>query len=615
MSLAEDITPPPGMQAPAVAENAPNPLPTATPMGPQFPEKLPDPNSGALTYAENCAPCHGETGQGDGPQSGMLDNPVAAIGSPELARQATPSDWYLRVTQGNMQKFMPPFASLSDQQRWDVVAYAFTLSVTPEELALGQALFTENCAECHGDGRAGEMDFSDLEWMSQTSTAEMFTALTAGHAEMPVFDKLDEADRWVVAAYVRSLSFIPFTESSEPEISEGQVQPEDSGTPAETVSGTPAEGAEQTPGFGNIQLNVVPTDGDNLPQNLEIILRGYEEMSEVYSQTVTLAEGTAVTFEEVPLVVGRMYFATIEHKNAAYGSDVVTIEPGVSDLSLEVVYYPPTTDTTILSVDRLHVFIDFVDDHTLEVFQLYIFSNPSIQVLTPVEGATTAINFVIPPAASNMSVEDNLSMAFRKTDDGFGIVNVYPDANPYQVVFSYQMPYPEKKLDLDVPIGMDANAVIVMAPANGFKLKSDQLVEAGTQEFEGVSYNMFNGSNLKTGTPLALSLSGRPKVGTNIIATAEDSNTSLVIGLAGFGLMLIGAGVYLWRRNQVDDVRLAEAFDGAYEDEIEAEIETGDDIIDAIIALDDQYKTGELPEGAYKVRRAELKEQLRELVG
>jgi cytochrome c1 len=31
---------------------------------------------------------------------------------------------------GNIENFMPPFASLSDQERWDVVAYALSLSAT-----------------------------------------------------------------------------------------------------------------------------------------------------------------------------------------------------------------------------------------------------------------------------------------------------------------------------------------------------------------------------------------------------------------------------------------------------------------------------------------------------
>jgi mono/diheme cytochrome c family protein len=614
MSLAEDVTPPPGAQAPVLSENAPEPAPTTnTPMGPQFPENLPDPNLGMLTYLESCAPCHGETGMGDGSQAGMLENPVPALGDPALARSVTPSDWYIMVTQGNMRNFMPPFSSLTDQQRWDVVAYALSLSVSSDDLERGEVLYRENYAECLGDtGIAGELDFSDSVVMSQLSADAILTALGESQCETTSIDELTAADRWALGGYLRSLSAEPFLGLEIAEIPTEAAAPKDSDNQPETEG----EIVSQTPGVGDISINLSVPEGIDTPQNLEIILRGYEGMTEVYSQTQTLTDGTATTFAAVPLPVSRFYFATIEYDNASYGSEVVEVKPDSTDLNLTVEYYPPTTDLGILSVDRLHIFLDFIDDQTLEVFQLYIFSNPGNQVLIPTEGAATAIEFIIPAAANNLSVEENMSMAFRKTETGFGIANVYPAENPYQVVFSYQVPYPERKLELAVPIGMDANALIVMAPAGGFKVKSDQLTAGGAQDFNGVTYNMFNGSNLQTGLPLEITLSGRPKADTNFFATSDEgSNNSLVIGLAGFGVMLIGAGIYLWRRNAADDDLYEDDFDEIYADEPDIEPETSDDIMDAIIALDDQYKQGGLPESAYQTRRAELKEKLRDLIG
>ena len=133
MSLAEDVTPPPGMEAPPPSLDTPAPRPTATPLGPVFPTEPPDPNQGAPIYAEKCAPCHGETGMGDGPDSAMLQNQVAALGDAELARVSTPADWFRMVTQGDLSKFMPPFSSLNESQRWDVIAYLFTLSAAPAD--------------------------------------------------------------------------------------------------------------------------------------------------------------------------------------------------------------------------------------------------------------------------------------------------------------------------------------------------------------------------------------------------------------------------------------------------------------------------------------------------
>ncbi|MBK8782804.1 MAG: hypothetical protein IPO22_13575 [Anaerolineales bacterium] len=43
------------------------------------------------------------------------------------------------VTQGNLDRFMPPFLSLSDQQRWDVVSYALTLHTTDQQVETGKS--------------------------------------------------------------------------------------------------------------------------------------------------------------------------------------------------------------------------------------------------------------------------------------------------------------------------------------------------------------------------------------------------------------------------------------------------------------------------------------------
>jgi hypothetical protein len=132
-SLAEDITPPPGSELPAE-------MPTQAEIsGPLYPMIAPNPAAGEPIYAGKCAlPC--STGQGDGPQANQLPNPPTPLGDPLVARQAAPADWYAIVTQGNLERFMPPFSSLTDRQRWDVVAYALTLSTSPENLARGRTL-------------------------------------------------------------------------------------------------------------------------------------------------------------------------------------------------------------------------------------------------------------------------------------------------------------------------------------------------------------------------------------------------------------------------------------------------------------------------------------------
>ena len=133
-SLAADITPPPNYQPPTNLESQ-----AEVSNGPVYPLVSPDIAAGAGIYAEKCAPCHGPTGMGDGFRASEIPD-VPALGKAEVARQSTPADWYSIVTEGNLERLMPPFTSLSDRERWDVVAYAYTLSMAEETISRGNEL-------------------------------------------------------------------------------------------------------------------------------------------------------------------------------------------------------------------------------------------------------------------------------------------------------------------------------------------------------------------------------------------------------------------------------------------------------------------------------------------
>jgi len=131
-SLAGDVTPPPAL---ATAQMA-RPLPaeaTASEVTP--PDGPPDLTNGAAIYGEKCAACHGLTGMGDGELAASLQFPPAALGDPVVAQAARPEEWYAVVTQGRMDRLMPGFVSLTDQERWDVVGYALSLSSAPVQQA------------------------------------------------------------------------------------------------------------------------------------------------------------------------------------------------------------------------------------------------------------------------------------------------------------------------------------------------------------------------------------------------------------------------------------------------------------------------------------------------
>jgi hypothetical protein len=179
------------------------------------------------------------------------------------------------------------------------------------------------------------------------------------------------------------------------------------------------------------------------------------------------------------------------------------------------------------------------------------------------------------------------------------------------VLFSYNLAY-NRSLVFKRLLNLPANAVVVLMPESGVKLKTGMLQDGGSRDVQGTAYQMFTGGNLSAGSELILELSGKPKASTPAL-TPSENRTNLLIGLGALGITLILFGIWLYRRNQSGNGENGEDEDEdeAIEDEPESASGDLDMLMDAIIALDELFKSGELPEKAYQERRAELKEQLK----
>jgi mono/diheme cytochrome c family protein len=68
---------------------------------------------------------------------------------------------------------MPELSQLDDGALWDAVAYLWRQNTTAGALALGQKLYSQNCAACHGEGGDGDGVFA------QTGVGE--TVAMRGH--------------------------------------------------------------------------------------------------------------------------------------------------------------------------------------------------------------------------------------------------------------------------------------------------------------------------------------------------------------------------------------------------------------------------------------------------
>ncbi len=614
-SLASDVAPPPGLPEQGLA-----PEPVEATSGPLFPLVPPDPANGELLYAEHCAACHGNTGLGDGPSASQLPNPVTPIGTVEEARQATPAQWYEVVSEGNLERFMPPFRSLSDRQRWDVVAYAFGLSVDRQEVAQGEEIYQAECAACHGEDGRGDgpeatdpsamPDFQDQEYMASQSLANFYQAISEGSGSMPAFaERYAENERWAMGAYVRSLSFARPPEAAAPPDSALET-PSAAATITETVPMTETVGIGDSLDIGTVSGIIENVTSGVLPPDLEVSLHGFDQMAVVLTETVKVSADGVYVFEDIEMPAGRVFLTTVEFEDVTYGSEIVMVEDNRMFM-LPIQVYETSSNPSQLFADRLHMFFEILDENTMRVAELYIVSNPTEQTVVASEPGQPVIEFSLPEGATNLQFEDSaLGSRYVETENGFGdTVPIRPGMGEFQILFSYEVPY-DRKLDLTRRMNMPVNAVVILMPADGIKVKGDTIHDAGTRDMQGIVYQMYNGDPIAGGQDLRVTLSGRPSGGQASLTSSTTSD--LVIGIAVFGVVLIGAGVWLYRRNAGEEEEYLE--EEGQEEAFVDSTESAESVMDAILTLDDLYQDGELPEEAYKERRAELKERLRRLM-
>jgi mono/diheme cytochrome c family protein len=598
-TMAADVTPPPGYVPPT---------PAAT-LGPLFPAQAPSTENGAAIFAEKCAACHGVTGLGDGEQGIQLNVTVPAFGLPEIARPASPAQWYTIVTRGNIERFMPPFVSLSDQERWDVVAFAMTLHMTEEEISTGRELFETTCASCSTDF------FTDQTKMSELSAVELARIVKEGNDQVPAFGvTLSDEEVWAVAAYLRTLSFdtAPVVSAPASSATSEAINPTEAVTPVGTGQGpatSDGTSVAQTE-LGTINGFIENKTDIDLPADLKVTLRGYDHGAdpsagpqEVFSQEAVVNEDGSFLFENIEMPLNRIFIAELTFDGMNVESDFAIVKEGDTTITLPTItLYTKTDDASALVIDEARIFLEYGTDG-IQVFNVYSFRNPSDETIMVTIDENGQIPFINPPkGASGVSYETMQDgEKLQSTPNGFAIP---PSENSYGLIAIASVPN-KKEFEFSQEFILPAATVTVFVP-EGVKITSGQSTDLGVQAMQGFNFQIYELGAIEAGENIQLTVSGTPQeTSTASAPEAASSNQSLLIGAGALGIGLILAGGWMYLR---DRQRGANTLD---EDDAGSEFESSEDVIDAIIVLDDLHRSKKISAEAYQKRRAELKEILK----
>ncbi len=353
---------------------------------------------------------------------------------------------------------------------------------------------------------------------------------------------------------------------------------------------------------------VTNASGSPITDSLIAHLYLYNTSSSAMEQTLkaTVQPNGQYQFDHVPADSKTTYFVTVEFNGVTYASDPVVYDGTFTTREMPISIYDSTSDLITLNFSQIHMQFEFPTDGQVQARMLYIVSNIGLKsVVVPSDG--TSIPFIkIPTGASDVQYDLAQGGAtLASATNGFALL---PGADKqYGIIATFSLPY-NSNLKIIQPFSLPVSSETIIVPV-GVRVSSDQLDDAGTQTFQGANYHLYQGGTLASGSTLALTISGKPG---DTTASFPSRQSAILIGIGAAGILLIGVGIFLFLRNrtrfnQQDAILPTEVAADTFGDD-------RDTIVDAIIALDEQYKEKCISKEAYQKRRDELKNRLREII-
>ncbi len=555
----------------------------------QEPTTAPSVMGGQLLWAENCQPCHGPTGQGDGPTASQIPNPLPNFANAENARQYVPTDNFTTIKEGRMEAMMPPWKNqLSDEQIWEAAAYVWRLGTSAQELATGQQIYTEQCAACHGESGTGDgpqapaeiNDFTDLQTMIQKSQVDLQTAYAASNQHADITG-LSEDDIWASLNYARTFTFkVPQRDG----VLTGQVINQTTGEPV-----------------GNVPVTLYAVQG-NVP---------------VETFTTNADESGNYTFKNLATDHSTFYVAETIYNDVVYVSE----EPGMflpdeKEASTNVEVYNSTTDGSNLSITQFHYLLSFSPD-AVNVLHIFIVGNEGNETYIGENGQTFA--FALPDNATNISFQNNPNNSrFIETGNGYTDTEpVVPGQEGLTVAALYDIPIDGDSLEIALPVPADVGSMGVMMTDQGVDLSSDQLEFSEIRTFQGNNFSVYNGGDISAGETVVLSLSGlddmtfEPQasgaMGASTVSPAaaapvnQDLISWIIMGLGAAAIVAVAVVYPMTRPKQID----------IQDDDPDMRQQK---LLLMLAKLDEAYENGELDQGVYQRARAKYKTELADLL-
>ncbi len=587
---------------------AQEPSPPYDPQQVSVPERLPVAALGAEVYAQNCAPCHGISGDGDGPAGAGAAMEPTIFSDPDSAWERSPAEQFFVTKFGRIENLMPPWRnSLVDEQIWQAVYYAWNLHVSEAEISTGAALYAQSCAACHGENGRGDgpdaaeevPDFSSQASMIFISQADLALRWQDAHPDAGA--AWSDGERTAALEYIRTFTYQP------------QWAPL-------SLTG---------PGAITGQLLQGTADGPPPPQT-EVQLNIYQQTEQLSTRAAAVDTEGYFRFEDLPVDAGYYYLVETEHRDIRYTSPILAFSgpdftegratPDSIVTSLSV--YETTTDASGLYVIRANWIVEH-EPGSLLIGQVYSFANRSDRTFVGslVDGIDSPVTLAIPLPSNAVDVDFQdgaVGEVYRRKGEIIYDTRPVPPGEVSRQVFArYHLPFDGGSAAITFPVIYDIELLNLLV-ADLPNLEADVSLggssgsSTGQDTIQGVLFRRWS-APLPADAPVQVALGGLIAPGGRDPRPGGETQLNRELPVAqppldpripiGFGsvaaVVLLAATVLLIRRERNGSAPTGKELAARREE-----------LVVEIARLDDLRSLNELDERAWERRRAQLKREL-----
>ena len=573
------------------------------------PQRPPVAELGAASYTQNCAPCHGVSGDGDGPAGAAADPTV--FSDPAESWERSPAELFFVTKFGRIENLMPPWRnSMSDEQIWQAVYYAWNLHTDETEAEEGAGLYAQSCQACHGEGGGGDgpeagpglPDFSVQDPMIFVSQAELERRWRDSHPELG-FD-WSSAERRAVLEHIRSFTYRPIWE------------PVEIAGPG-AISGQLVQGTESGPALeqSSVALNI------------------YQQANLLTARIAPIGVDGSFEFENLPVDEGFYFLVETEHRNVRYtspilafsGPDFTEDRTGPERIDTTLTVFETSTEADGLHVTRANWIVEHTPGSLL-IGQLYTFGNRSDRTIVGNDSGLfdvpVTLAIPLPDNAREVAIQDgSVGEAYRlRQQILYDTRPVLPGPSSRQVFVRYRLPYSGESAQISFLVPYETGLLnLLVAELPGlevnFEVGDESYGPAGQETIQGVDFRSWS-APVSSGSPVSLTLRGliaagesdprpdretQPNRALPVSTPPLDARVPLTFG-AVVAFVLLTAILVLVQRERTRSPQSADQLTARREE-----------LIDSIARLDDLHSLGELEERSWKKKRDSLKRELIEV--